>query len=135
MGDVWFMQISERATTGLPVMTDGTARVRQETDNRASQTRYAHFVAILTVNLLDNLECANPGRETWGRVPIEPNVVRECAGFDRPGVIGARILVNRGIGRPHFGAHLIERESLDAVAAAEAIDRDLRVAAVKLEGE
>ena len=52
-----------------------------------------------------------------------------------PGAVLAGVLPDRGLRRAHLRQHAVEGQPLDAVAAAEAVDLELAVAAEDLEGE
>src|SRR4030081_2120756 len=52
-----------------------------------------------------------------------------------PRYIFARIFPDGGFGRPHLRKHLVVREPLHTVAAAEAVHLNLAVAAIDLKGK
>src|SRR5205807_4984545 len=59
----------------------------------------------------------------------------EVGDLERPGPVALGPFPDRGRGRPHLGEHLVEREPLHAVAAAQAGDLQLCGAVGDLEGE
>src|SRR4029079_6916919 len=73
--------------------------------------------------------------ETGGRRAMQPDVVEELGELERPRLVAAGKLPRRRLGRAHFRQHLVERDALDAVTAAQAVDLYLRGLAVDLERE
>src|SRR5687768_3353149 len=104
-------------------------------DNRHSQTRYAILVAAPTINLFDDLQRPDPFAETGRRLAVELDVIDEGPHLECPRLIASRILVNRCFRGAHFRQHLVESESLYAVASSESVNRDFRIAPVNLERE
>src|SRR6202030_923784 len=73
--------------------------------------------------------------QTGGRFAIDSNIFEEFGKFQGPRLVAARILPRRRFRRTHFREHLVERQTLEAVRSAEALDVKLGAAAVNLERE
>ena len=101
-------------------------------DNRGLETRYRNGEAALGIDGFDDFERADAFAETGGGLAGEADVFEEGAGFEAPGIVAANVFENRGLGRAHLGEHLVVGEALGAVAAAETVDGELRVAPVNL---
>lgn len=91
--------------------------------------------AALLVNLLDRFKRADAFGEAGLRCAVLANVADELVRLGRPRVVAARVFPDRRLRRTHFGEHLVERETFETVAAAQAVDRNLRVPTVDFEGE
>ena len=104
-------------------------------DNWGLETCCRNGEAAFRVNGFDDLEGADAFAKAGGRLAGEADVFQEGAGFEAPRIVAADVFENRGFGRTHLGQHLVVGEALGAVAAAEAVDGELRIAAVDFEGE
>src|SRR5688500_18644285 len=87
------------------------------------------------IDLLDGGERRLRIGQRSGRSLTGTDALQQVQVLRPPGRIGTGILVNGRVGRTHLRQHPVEREPLDTVAAAEAVDVELAVAAEDLERE
>src|SRR5437870_12028714 len=67
--------------------------------------------------------------------PVHADVLEKFRELDRPGVVAPGVFPDRRLRRSHLRQHAIKGEPFDAVAAAETLDVQLRLAPVDLERE
>lgn len=104
-------------------------------DNRGLEAGCRNGEAAFGVDGFDDFEGADTFTKAGGGVAGEADIFQKGAGFEPPRIVAAHVFKNGGLGRTHFRQHLVVGETLGAVAAAEAVDGELRVATVDFEGE
>ena len=115
---------------------EGNAQRAPRDDHGATRPARSDGSARPFVELLDDAQAPRarrPGPPSTGRPVSMADTT--SANSALPGAILAGIFPARRLGWAHLGQHPVERQPLDAVAAAEAVDLQLGVASVDLERE
>src|SRR5688572_12830646 len=93
------------------------------------------LVTAQRVDALDDGKCGARLAQTGLRLTPEAKIVDELGEFDPPRIVTARKLPSGGFRRSHLRQHLVIGQPLEAVAAAQAFNMQLRVTSVDLERE
>src|SRR5262245_301882 len=89
----------------------------------------------LLIDLLDDLESRERITQPPRRLATESNVLEELGELRAPRIVSHRVLPHGRLRRSHLGRHPVPRDLLGTVAAAQAFDMQLAVAAVDLHRE